>query len=725
MSEAFTLPQDTQTALATPIGEDMLLIAGLCDAMPAQVPVLLNGDPAMAIDATVITWPRADAPPEAATGFVALLTRPPASRVRLTSVILRRPRSPLRFALMRKAVALPALMQAIAADSGGGLPGLIDGLVAALLSEADNPRRLAAAAALVRMVAKPDGVVEVVGALDSGELFLQGWCRGKPSERTRLLVAADGLMAGEMVGAVLPRQDLGEDAQGFAALLTPSRPVDPTQLRELFLRGPEGWRLIEMYERCVLVNTMAVPAHVRDVLPRVQASGAALTALRRAGERYDGRDSVSTLRLPVRLGIDMSSLVPGAGVLVGGWLLDPERHVREIRVRAGSGAHAIHEGLVRLSRPDVTAAFADDGLFRGKLDAERQDHGFLAFAPGLNEASEKPVYLELTLRDGAVVFYPLQPARSLSRRALERLLAVLAPLGATASLAIERHIGPMLQAATPPAPRIAETRDHAFDDAGAPLVLAVAATADVEQIATTLALLGLDPMTQATPIVVAAPIEAFDAIAGEVQRLAGFYELSLRLVCAEGVTDACDALEIAAHATKAEAIAFLAPGVLPRTPGWLGSLERAWRARGGRVLVSPTVVFEDESIRYAGTWLDRRNGEARLVDRQLGFPRQALTQTGATDVVAGTLACCLVSRAAIETAGLFSRSYLGVTDKARDLCLKLKLAGTPSLWLPDVDVMAADEEVGAGLPAWKRLAERIDRWCFNRRWSLLVSNMRG
>jgi hypothetical protein len=40
-------------------------------------------------------------------------------------------------------------------------------------------------------------------------------------------------------------------------------------------------------------------------------------------------------------------------------------------------------------------------------------------------------------------------------------------------------------------------------------------------------------------------------------------------------------------------------------------------------------------------------------------------------------------------------------------------------------MVSADENSGsAGLP-WRRLAQRIDRWGFDKRWSLLINNMRG
>ncbi|MDJ1159981.1 hypothetical protein QNA08_17345 [Chelatococcus sp. SYSU_G07232] len=726
MSEHPNLPVDGETALAAPIGEEFVLVMGVADAMPGALQVLLNGDPAMCMEATVVTWRRAEAPAEAAIGFVAAVPLQITGRLRLGSIVMRRGGRPARYTLVRRALPLQGLLHLMATDAGEAFKDAADGLIHALMSGKSGPKRLAAALTMLQAAARNDGFVEVMGTLDTGEVFLQGWSTELPADTTRLLVAHDGFLVGEFTAATVPREDLGGRGHGFFGLLSPGKTVvDPEKLQRLYFRGAEGWRALEIYERRVLLASTDVPAHIRDVLPRGDAGTETLRILRRASERFDGRDTVSPLQKPIRIGMDMVVDVPGGGILVSGWMLDPDGLVDSMALRAGAGAQPVTENWTRLPRPDVTSAFLNDPLFAGRLDPARHDHGFLAFVPGLSAADGAPVYFELTIEDDTIAFYPLTAMRGLSRRVIERLVSALDPRTATAALAIERHIGPMMQAVDQPPPRTVETRDFGFDDEEAPLALVVAAGLDAEEVTAALSLLALDPETRAVPIIVSAPVEAFDRVAAEVCRLAGFYGLGVRLVVAEGVTDVCDAFEAALGATTAETLVFLAAGVLPRRAGWLSRMERAYRARGGKVLVSPTIVFEDNSIRFAGTWLETEGGERRLTDRFIGYPRDVVRDAEPTEVVAGSVACCVVPRAAVETAGGFSRSYLGAADKGRDLCLKLKLAGTPSLWLPEVEMVAADEEAGAASLAWRRLAQRVDRWSFNRRWSLLVANMRG
>lgn len=725
MTDEPNLPIDGETALAAPIGEEFVLVLGVADAMPQTLQVLLNGDPAMCMEATVVSWRRPGAPADIAVGFVAAIPLQIAGRLRLGSVVMRRAGRPVRFTLMRRALPLPGLLHLMAADAGDAFADAVDGLIQALMAGRGSPRRLAAALTMLQVAARNDGFVEVMGALDTGEVYLQGWSTELPADGTRLLVSHEGFLVGDFVAATVPREDLGDNGRGFVGLLDPGKvPVAPEAFERLFFRGAHGWRSLEIYERRVLLASTDVPAHIRDVLPRAEASPETLLRLRRAAQRFDGRDTVSPLQKPIRLGMDLAAEVPGGGMLVSGWMLDPEGLVDSIALRCGTAAETIGGSWTRLPRPDVTHAFQNDPLFAGRIDPTRHDHGFLAFVPGVSASDDCPAYFELTIDADTIAFYPLTVARGLSRQALERLMSALDPHTATASLAIERHIGPMLQAMQRPAPRIVEIRDFGFDEA-APLALVVGAAGEAEEAAVALSLLALDPETRNVPIVLSVPVGHADRVGADAQRLAGFYGLGLRLVIGEGIEDMCDAFEAAVGATGAETLAFLSASVLPREAGWLSRMERAYRARGGKVLVSPTIVFEDDSIRFAGTWLETDGGERRLSDRYIGYPRDVVRNAEPSDVVAGTVACCLLPRAAIEAVGGFNRSYLGPTEKGRDLCLQLKLAGTPSVWLPEVEMIAAEENAGTIATPWQKLAQRADRWSFNRRWTLLVANMRG
>jgi len=716
------LPTDGETVLVSPIGDDLALISGVSDMMPDTTEVLLNGDPSMTMKAGVVGWRRNGAPTEAAIGFVAVVPIKLTSKVRLRSIVIRRNGQPLRYTLARPAAAISRLMQILSDDAGEQFAEIADRIAQALVGGRTTPARSTAALAVLTAAARNDGWIEVMGQIDTGEIFLQGWALGLPSDHLRVIVSQDGFLAGEFKAAATEREDLAGKGKGFIGILdTGKTSVNPENIQKLFFRTRDGWRTLDIYERRVLLPTTDVPAHIRDGLVRATAGADTLRTLRRAGERFDGRDTVSHLADPVRLGMDLVVEIQGAGMLIAGWMLDPEGRTGSVILRTGGEYARVDDIWTRLPRPDVSTAFQHNELFAGRLDPRRIDHGFLAFLPGLSRSGDAPVYFELTIGE-SVVFYPLKPMRNLSRQALERLVAPLDPRTAAAAAAIERHIGPMMQALAPPAPSVVEMRNFDFDDAGSSKVLVISAGLDAEELGVALTLLALNPETRDVPMIVSAPIEAFGSIAPEAERLARFYGLKVRVIGSEGVQDACDAFEAAIQATEIDTLAFLSAGVLPRQTDWFSTMERAFRARGGRALVSPTIVYEDDSIRFAGTWLDA--DAAQLVDRYIGYPKDVVLGSKPAEVMAGSVECCIVSRSAIKAVGGFTRSYLGVRDKGRDLCLKLRLAGTPSIWLPEVEMISAEGDSGGSNLPMRRLAHRIDRWSFDRKWSLLVNNMR-
>ncbi|MCB8821412.1 glycosyltransferase family 2 protein [Microvirga rosea] len=724
INDQVAMPTDGETVIASPVGEDLLLLSGVTDSMPGAVPVLLNGDPALSMTANVVTWNRHDAAPEAAVGFLAIIPVKVAGRVRIRSIVMRRKGQPARYTLVRRALPLMSLMNIVAADAEDGFPKVADGVAQALVSGKADPKRTAAALSMLSATARTDGFVEVMGVLDTGEIFLQGWASELPADRSRLIAAYDGLVTAEFVAAKVERSDLGDRGHGFIGILQAGdTAIDLEQLQRLFFRGPQGWRTLEIYDKRVHLAPIDVPAHVRDVLPRAAADLETLRLLQKAGARFDGRDTVSTLKEPVRIGMDTVLELPKGGLLVSGWMLDPERSVTEVVLHVGKQASRVDGTWTRLSRQDVTAAFQHDANFGHSVDPHRHDHGFLAFVPGLSTEGREPIYFEIKVGDDKAGFYPLKPVRAVSRRSLEKVMAALDPRSASTSMAIETHMGPMIQAFDHAKPKAVQQHDFGYDETSAKLALVLGGRRDPEEVLVTLSLLALDPEMHDVPILVCVPVELFSRIAAEVQRLAKFYGLGIRLVAADTVQDSCDTLEAAVQATAVETLAFLSAGVLPRRTGWLSALERAYRKRGGKTLVSPTVIFEDNSICFAGTVLDAR--ERRLVDNFLGYPCDVIRGTEPAEVMAGTTACCVLSRSAFCDVGGFSQSYMSVKERSRDLCLKLKLAGTSSLWLPDVEVVATDSDsLEASIP-WQRLVQHVDRWSFDRRWSLLVSNMRG
>ena len=719
--EIATIPQDGETAIITLIDEGLALIAGYGEPMPTNVPVLLNGDPSSPVQSIVITWKSGDAIKVNRPAFVAIVPLSKLKRGRLESVVFRGSSRPVRYTLGRRAIGIDAFLKAIANDAGNALHAIVDALVESLIAGGAKDSRLRPVVALVQAVARNDGFVEVIAHFEEGELFIQGWARELAAGKFKVIVLADTPQFAELACGTFAREDLGDRGKGYAGLLDAPQPLDPAGLRSILYRGREGWCAIEVYERRVLVEPGNAPGQIRAALPRLMASNDTLRKLRIAANRFDGRETVSQLPVPVRIGIDLAVEVEAGGILLSGWLLDPENHVETVTLRAGGKSACLNDKWTMQSRPDVSQAYRDDPAFVC-LSQDRHLHGFIAFAPHMSFTPTQPSLVEITLKNGFPAYFPLSIARSSLRQSIGRLFGMLDPSSAAAANAAERQLAPMLHAAERPAPRAAEIIDIGDLTGQHGKAIVIGADQHVANAHVLLPLLALDPLTRDLPIVLAGPQDAMNEHARELRRIAVFYGLNLRLVLCEGVEDVCDALEAGIEAAPGDAVVCVSIHVLPRKQGWIAPLERAFRARGGQCIASPTLLFEDESIRWAGIWIDGEGEERILSDHYVGYPRAALAGAQPCEVTAATMECCMLSRATFAAAGGFTRGYLGAAEKALDFALKLRRAGVSSLWVPQVEMMSPEQGIGFGTP-WQSLAKDIDRFAFNSRWSLAIANM--
>jgi hypothetical protein len=724
MSDQADIPRLAADSAFWAMTEDgAVIVAALGDGVPAAVDVLPNDDPRLKWRAAAVSW--ASAQPSAGhhSGFAAVFPLPARERGNLRSVSLALPGRRIALTLPKPA-SLDAVFRIIAAESGSAFGAVVDGLVEGLLGDSPSPSRVRAATALIRLAARRTGFIEICGVSEGDEIFLQGWASDLPAGRTRVVTAGEPPAIAELAAASYERDDLGGRGRGFAGIIAPAPVGDPSLLTQMLYRGDDGWRAIDIYNQRKLIVAREIPGHLRSLLPRIAAPEDVLMRLRRTAHRFDGRETVSQLQEPVRLGIDVAVAVPGAGILVAGWLLDPRGRVSTVRLHAGPEIVAISSDWTRMPRADVAGAYASDPLFRDLAGAGRQS-GFLAFA-SVNDANVRSAHLELDLGEGSPPsFFPLTLADAPPREVIGKLLASIDVRTAAADTFVKRQLGPMLRATGQAAPEpTAEPVDlgpaGAFDDP-ASIVLVIGADERAADALALFPLLAIDPFARRLPIVLAAPAESLSAIAGEIRRLATFYRLSVRLVPTASGVGMLDALAAGAARTRAGTLALVSASILPASPDWLQRLVETWRQNGGRHLVSPTVLFDDSSVRWAGMELSERGDRRELACRHRGFPRAVIAGAALQDVSAGTLECCVVSRAGFEAAGGFAAGYLGPAAKNLDMALRIRLAGTPALWQPEAVVVAAEERTPGAEPP---LARQVDRWVFDHRWALALTNMR-
>ena len=293
---------------------------------------------------------------------------------------------------------------------------------------------------------------------------------------------------------------------------------------------------------------------------------------------------------------------------------------------------------------------------------------------------------------------------------------------------VDQQLVPLLRGVNRPAPEVFCVVDLGpFEDAIGPAII-IGIDERVEEVEPLLALLALDPETRIAPIVIAAATEIIDRVGVQIRRLADFYRLRIRLVSATGSEDLYDALEVGARTVSTDQVIFLAGSLLPRRSGWLNKLISAYEAHKDCVL-SPTLAYEDDSIRWAGTWVagpqSGMSADRALISRYAGYPIDAVSGMSLTEVATATFECCILPREALFSVGGFTRGYLGTHEKGLDLGLKLKQSGLRSYWLPSAQMLGADDTSVTDRASTIALIERIDRQVFDARWSSILAGRRN
>ena len=582
---------------------------------------------------------------------------------------------------------------------------------------------------MLSSISRQDGFVEILGRVEGGGLLLQGWSVHLQSGGLDLGVLSGGFEIGRASIATFERPDLPATARGFVALVA-TLAVDPGAVQRIHFRTGDAYLHLDVVERRLVLGPAETIGHLRDVLDKLSGDGEVLAGFRRlCRPRFAGADTVTTLPSPVRIATDLALHADGAGLFVSGWLLDPNRLVRDVvlRTAAGRTIGRIDADWVRLPRPDVTQGFTQDALFAAAL-ARGTDHrhGFMTFVPFDGQiAGEEVAYLELGLGDDACAFAPLRLERPEPGTVLSRLLGSVNVDDPAIEEIINRHLGPLAAAlcaarhGAREAPSISvfgERRPHPAVSVVMPL------PAEYRDLDVNLAQVAGDPDFADCEFVIVAPRAGGEHAAATLRRYAAFYGVRGRLVLTERPLDRFEAMERGAAHALADTLLFLLPSILPRTRGWLHRLRGALAQLPGPCIVSPTLLYEDESIRFAGS--PRPPGETAIaaLGRFAGYPHHWLDGTGLAPVWAATMECALMPKRLFEACGGFSRVLLGPEFKNADFALSARAQGQRAYWLSDVALYALDDpEPDSGIDYWTRVRALVDRWAFRRQWSEILA----
>lgn len=585
----------------------------------------------------------------------------------------------------------------------------------ALSGAAPEPVRILIAAAL-HAAAEESGVVEILGRADGESLLLQGWIRDPHKVEQRLLIDSGALGEHDAVFATFSRSDVAAPAMGFAALVRVDTAVAAAP-RQIYIRSENRFLRLTVLPAAIHLRDEDVAPHLTGLMARLRTDAAGQKVFRAASRpRFTGEDTVSTLNVPVRMAIDRAARVPGAGWYVTGWLLDPKRLVSAVTLCGSAGLSERLDTLwTRLPRPDASAAFAADPLFAGGITHDL--HGFAIFVPHRSgDSAEEAAWIELDLGGRAHAFLPVGVLTNDGASDRQRLLASVDLHKPAATEIIERHLGPLFHARrAAPKKRAAyhAVRTAAHFSRTALIIPIVDSGTKANVVVAHLARCALP--ADAKPIFVCSPA-APDA-ARRLSRDLDFYGIAADVLVAAEPVDHCEALEIGVDASTGPWLAFLSPRVHSLGKTWLVNLLAALGEGGAPSAVSPTLLYEDGSVRYAGIDAVQFTESApygSAVCSRAGYPRGALPSNDG-QTLACAIECCVMTRSAFEAVGGFSQGYASDSFKGIDLFLRMAAAGVRMSWTAAAELYALDDLQAASDTA-VRVAKLVDGWSFRAAW---------
>ena len=176
-------------------------------------------------------------------------------------------------------------------------------------------------------------------------------------------------------------------------------------------------------------------------------------------------------------------------------------------------------------------------------------------------------------------------------------------------------------------------------------------------------------------------------------------------------------------ATACANLVFLSPRVHALDPTWLVTLLAALGDGSAPRAVSPTLLYEDGSVRYAGIdsveFLAGYPYGAAICARA-GYPRDSLPQAQLVPTLSGAIDCCAMTRSAFLAVNGFSRGYALEGFKGTDLFLRLSAAGIAMSWLAGVELYALDD-LQANSEHAAQVGCRVDGWSFRAAWQEKLS----
>jgi hypothetical protein len=565
-----------------------------------------------------------------------------------------------------------------------------------------------------RCAAQEDGAIEIVGTPGGSAIFLQGWSGGLPAGTSELVLEGLDFASIRLQIAEFHRSDLSAPARGIIGVAV-AEGIAPETVKALyFVVAGELRRIRVLSERLVLDPSESV-SHLRAIVPSLKGQERTLQLMRQlARVRYTGHDTLSPTGRPIAAAVDLAVTVAGSGFYVTGWFLDPLGQASAVALRSTADLSArIDLRWTRVPRPDVAEGFAADPRFHGILGTNDLV-GFSAFLPCSQIAESARYYLEVELADDCL-FLPVVVGSGDSIQGRRRILESVDLHKPTASDVIQSQIGPLLLGGSGNSGGAASGYTVLAGDPAreAETIIVLPAVGPSPDLRVTLAQFGVDPLSADEHLVIICSAEVNETGRRAIVRALDFYGIRGAVVLSDERLDHCDALSLGVRVTRGPQLLFLAPSIFGRSSGWIGALRRAAKSLGKADAISPTILYEDFSVKFSGIDAVEPLADApyvRIDAPCMGYSSHWIAGRAPRTVLAAAIECCLVRRDAFEGIGGFAGNYALPDLKGLDFFRRLGEAGRNVFWTPEAEVIAVEDAPAGEGEYWVRVGQLADGW---------------
>ena len=413
-------------------------------------------------------------------------------------------------------------------------------------------------------------------------------------------------------------------------------------------------------------------------------------ALRNAHSQFGSIVNPTELSYFLRTYIDMAVSVPGHGIFLSGWLVDPDTITTAMFLELPDGriSDNFASQIVSVPRGDVTK---DYKLYLGSQNKP----GFLCFvrmsdlpdiAVNANfilcTSSGKSIEVPFSIQAG---MDPLNAVRSIVRQIPVNSQSLLPVL--------DKHVGPAVEAlwATRQTsnPHVSiETYGRQVDKPRWTIIVPLRSRSDL--IRYQLSQFADDPDFRKTELLyVVDDPKILDAVLNECAGIHPIFGVPFKVLYSGFNLGYGVATNLGAAHSHAETLVLLKPEVLPAHSGWLERLEQQRLALPNPGAVGPKLLYEDGSIQHAGMCFGRHPLYEELWTNEClgkGQPDWILSDTTPVHVPAITGACLMLDRSLYENVGGFDEGFILGDYEDSDLCLKLIQVGRTNYYVPNVEL---------------------------------------